>query len=75
MSSASRVCGTCKLFDTTKGKAGSCSWGIPECKGNDSTHATWCPLFTDSKGNQPLLDCEDKDLPEWARSQQMTLFD
>ena len=75
MASASRACGDCKLFDVTKGKAGLCSWGIPECTGPAGTHAKWCPLFTDHNGYQPLLDCEEEDLPEWTRSSQMTLFD
>ena len=70
-----RACGECKLFDTTKGPNGLCSWGIPECSGPNATHAKWCPLFTDHTGYQPLLDCPEEDLPEWTRSQQMTLFD
>lgn len=70
-----RACGECKLFDTTKGPQGSCSWGIPECKGPQAKHAKWCPLFTDHNGNMPLLDCADEDLPTWAMSSQMTLFD
>lgn len=70
-----RACGECKLFDFTKGSSGNCSWGIPECTGPAADHAKWCPLFTDQNGYQPLLDCEEEDLPEWTRSNQMTLFD
>ena len=74
MASAGRSCGDCKLFDYSKGQTGLCSWGIPECKGSSADHAKWCPLFTDQNGRQPLLDCDEEDLPEWTRSEQMQLF-
>lgn len=65
------ACGECKAFDFTKGK---CSWGIKECKDQWSKHAKWCPLFTEQNGYMPLLDCPEDALPEWARSNQTTLF-
>ena len=68
------ACGECKLFDTTKGRNGLCSWGIPECKDQWSEHAKWCPLFTDENGFQPLLDCSEEELPEWTRAKQTSLF-
>ena len=70
-----RACGECKLFDTTNGPSGSCSWGIPECKDQWSDHAQWCPLFTDQTGYQPLLECAEEDLPEWTRMEQTSMFD
>lgn len=75
MSPAGRTCGECKLFDFAKGPAGLCSWLVPECKGPTSVHAKYCPLYTEPNGYQPLLDCDEDELPEWTRSTQMTLFD
>lgn len=69
-----KACGECKAFDFTKGKAGLCSWGIKECKDQWSTHAKWCPLFTEPSGYMPLLDCEEEDLPEWTKTEQQSLL-
>ena len=67
-------CGDCKLFGSLVSQPNACSWGVPECnKGADSTHADRCPLFTYPNGYQPLLDCAEEDLPEWTRTEQMTL--
>ena len=66
------VCGDCELFDVTKGTVGKCCWGIRECKGPSAKHAEICPLFM-KDGKQFLLDCPEQDLPEWARSDQLTL--
>ena len=75
MKLASRRCQDCHLFDSDIGVAGSCSWGIPECKGPRSLHAVRCPLFTEQNGYMPLLDCDEADLPEWTRTAQLSLFD
>ena len=70
------ACGDCGLFDHTKGKAGQCSWAIPECNGPRAKHAERCPLFTDQNGVQWLLECPEEDLPDWTRERitQMDLF-
>ena len=66
-------CGDCKLFGSLVSQPNACSWGIPECSGADSSHAERCPLFTYSDGFQPLLDCTDEELPEWTRTNQLSL--
>ena len=68
-----QACGDCGLFDHSKGKAGECEWGIAECKGPKSRHAGYCPLFMDADGRQWLLECDDDQLPDWAKSDQPTL--
>lgn len=68
-------CGDCKLFGSLLSKPNCCGWQLPECKGANSEFADLCPLFTFPDGSQPLLDCEEKDLPEWTRTEQMALFD
>ena len=74
MAYAGRTCGDCKLFDFTQGTAGKCYWRFPECTGPKCREAWWCPHFTDQNGCQPLLECEEDELPEWTRSDQMDLF-
>ena len=67
-------CKDCHLFDESIGTAGSCGWEILECKGPKSLHANVCPLFTQADGYMPLLDCDEADLPAWARQDQADLF-
>ena len=67
------TCSDCQLFDHAKGVAGQCSWGIPECKGPKSKQAELCPLFTDENGVQWMLECPEEELPEWTRTDQLTL--
>jgi len=69
---AGSVCGDCELFDNTQGTVGKCCWGIRECKGPSSSFASECALFM-KDGKQFLLDCAEDELPEWARSDQLTL--
>ena len=59
-------CGDCKLFGSLASKPDCCGWEIPECKGADSVFARKCSLFTFPNGYQPLLDCSEEDLPDWA---------
>ena len=66
-------CGDCKLFGSITTKPDACGWNIPECTGKSGTFAEKCPLFTYANGYQPLLDCAEEDLPEWTRTEQLTL--
>lgn len=67
-------CGDCKLFGSLLSAPTKCSHGIPECTGAKGTYAEVCPVFTYPDGRQPLLDCEDEELPEWMRAEQLSIF-
>lgn len=56
MPESSLRCGHCKFFDHSKGKAGQCTWLIPECSGPRGKFAQECALYTDLKGNMRLDD-------------------
>lgn len=70
---ASCRCGDCKLFGSLATQPDACGWGIPECRGEQSTFAKECSLFTYPNGYQPLLDCPEEDLPEWTHAKQLSL--
>ena len=69
-----RRCSDCKLFGSLVSQPNKCGWLLPESTGPNGTFANECPLFTLPDGSQPLLDCEEKDLPEWTTAEQMSLF-